>query len=120
VKILVCGGRNYQDRSRVFQVLDAKYRQYGSLQHADPFDTIIHGCAPGADRLAHEWATEKGLIVCGFPANWAIYGKAAGPIRNRAMLELRPALVVAFPGGQGTADMVAKARASSILVEEVT
>jgi hypothetical protein len=48
--------------------------------------------------------------VIEFPANWKVYGRAAGPIRNMKMLlEGKPDLVVAFPGGIGTADMVKKA-----------
>ncbi len=53
-------------------------------------------------------------IVCA--AKWETYGKAAGPIRNREMLLNLPALVVAFPGGKGTADMVRQAERAGIPV----
>ena len=50
-----------------------------------------------------------------FPADWKVRGRAAGHIRNQQMLdEGRPHLVVAFPGGRGTADMVRRARAAGI------
>jgi len=59
--------------------------------------TIIHGAARGADRMAGEIATELGLRVVACPADWARYGKAAGLIRNRQMLdEYKPQLVLAF------------------------
>jgi hypothetical protein len=55
-----------------------------------------------------------------FPAQWDRYGEAAGPIRNAWMLEFgKPDLVVAFPGGRGTADMISKARKAGIEVCEV-
>jgi len=52
-------------------------------------------------------------------ANWAELGRKAGPIRNQQMLdEGKPNLVVAFPGGRGTADIVRRARAAGIEVVE--
>lgn len=51
-----------------------------------------------------------------FPRS-ATNGKAAGPIRNQRMLdEGKPDLVVAFPGGRGTADMVRRAKAAGVPV----
>ena len=45
------------------------------------------------------------------PADWKQYGRGAGPIRNREMLQYsEPDIVVAFPGGAGTADMIRAAR----------
>jgi hypothetical protein len=55
-----------------------------------------------------------------YPADWAKHGRAASPIRNQQMLdEGRPNLVVAFPGGRGTADMVRRARSAGVEVIEV-
>lgn len=72
------------------------------------------------DRLAHDWALAvkvKGATYC---ANWTRDGKAAGPIRNQRMIdEGKPDLVVAFPGGRGTADMVRRAKAAGVKVMEV-
>jgi hypothetical protein len=40
-----------------------------------------------------------------------MFGAAAGPVRNRQMLDIYPeATVIAFPGGRGTKDMVDEAR----------
>lgn len=52
-----------------------------------------------------------------FPAHWEQEGRAAGPRRNNRTLG--PDLVVAFPGGKGTADMVARARAKGVRVKLV-
>jgi len=77
---------------------------------------VLSGCAPGADTLGTEWAEAKGIQVAR-PADWNTHGRAAGPIRNQQMLdEGKPELVVSFPGGRGTADMVRRVRAAGIEV----
>ena len=69
---------------------------------------------PGEDHLSHN-------IEClTFPADWKTYGRAAGPLRNARMIaEGKPDLVLAFPGGRGTADMTRKARAAGVEVRAV-
>lgn len=97
-KVLVSGGRDYQNREILFRVLDASHA-------GTPIDQIIHGAARGADTLAQQWADDRGVRCLQFPADWKKDGKAAGPIRNRRMLLEEPDLVICFPGGRGTADM---------------
>jgi hypothetical protein len=58
---------------------------------------LCHGGAKGADTIAGLIARELGKFVTEFPADWNRYGKGAGPIRNRQMLdEFRPEVVFAF------------------------
>ena len=109
MKVIVCGGRAYSNRQRVFDVLDV-------LHAKTPITLIIHGGATGADNLAYEWAMKRHVACAAFQADWANYGRAAGPIRNALMLEERPAMVVAFPGGRGTLDMVQRAMDAHVLV----
>lgn len=98
--VLVCGGRNYWDQQAVFGVLSG-------LHHDQPISLLIHGGAKGADSLAGVWAYRNGVPCREFAADWEKYGKSAGPIRNRQMLdEGKPELVVAFPGGAGTRHMI--------------
>lgn len=116
MKVLVCGGRDYDDWSRVRSVLD----------HLSPVDGngithVIHGGADGADALAARWAIERDITCSTYFADWAKHGRAAGPIRNGEMLTKgAPDVVVAFPGGRGTADMVRRSRAAGVRVIEVT
>jgi hypothetical protein len=87
---------------------------------AKPIGEIIHGAAAGADTLAGDWAAERGVPVRLFRANWEKHGRAAGPIRNRQMLdEGKPEIVIAFPGGCGTRNMVRQAIARCVRVTEV-
>lgn len=71
----------------------------------------MHGGATGADRIAGDIGAQIGASVYVIPATWERYGRAAGPIRNRQMLDqLRPDLVLAFHDAlhhsKGTADMI--------------
>ena len=110
-KILVCGGRDYTDRDHVFAVLDG-------ISVISPISAIIHGGARGADALGKAWAETWGIPDFAFPADWS-RGKIAGPARNyRMLVEGRPDLVVAFPGGKGTANMVGLAKKHGVEVME--
>lgn len=112
MRILVTGGRDYGDRAYLFRVLSI-------LHELQPLSLLIVGDAPGADRFAWQWAIENKVSWIRYPADWGRYGRAAGPIRNRQMLEAQPQLVLAFPGGRGTADMVNAANAAGVWVQEI-
>lgn len=113
-RILVCGGRTFDSRSYVYKMLDeARY-------HFAPRFCIIQGGAGGADGLARDWATERGVPMLEVPAAWKTLGKSAGSIRNGWMIEwCNPDLVIAFEGGPGTRDMVRKAREAGIAVYDL-
>lgn len=112
-RVLVCGSRYQEDGTPIHNAL--------ALLHArQSIDLLIHGDCRGVDRLAAAWAQRAGIPTLAFPADWRRHGRAAGPIRNQRMLvEGRPDLVVAFPGGPGTLNMVQLARRSGVPVEEV-
>jgi UDP-N-acetylmuramoylalanine-D-glutamate ligase len=113
MKILVCGGRDYHDWHHALITLNWIHDERG------PISLVIHGGAKGADALGQEWAKSKGIAVSAYYADWAKHGKAAGPLRNQRMVdEAKPDLVVAFPGGRGTADMVSRAKKAGISVIE--
>lgn len=114
MRAIVCGGRNITDGHFVFRVLD-QLRATMGLSHVieggqrrrDPESGMIDG---GADYWAWAWAAARGLTCDTVEADWISQKRAAGPIRNGRMLaEFSPALVIAFQGGRGTADMVEKA-----------
>lgn len=116
IRVLVTGGRDYQNAERVNSVL--------TKLHEDK--TIIelgHGAARGADTLADEWAKNAKITRTPFPvtaAEWNELGKKAGVLRNQTMLdEFKPDLVVEFPGGTGTQDMVKRAKRQGVPVRTV-
>jgi hypothetical protein len=112
VRVLVCGGRDYEDTEKVNRTLD----------QLSPSPTlVIVGNPQGAEALALYWAFDKPVPVVVMYAAWEALGRSAGPIRNQNMIDLlKPDLVLAFPGGEGTADCVARARKAGIEVREIT
>lgn len=113
MRILVCGGRNYRDLDAIYAALDSLRALHGEL-------TIIEGGASGADCFARAWGATRQQRGVTFPADWATHGRKAGPLRNQRMLDKgKPDLVLAFPGGRGTADMVRRAKAAGVPVTEV-
>lgn len=110
MRVIVCGGRDYEDRATVERELDAFHEKW-------PIEVLHHGGAKGADSLAAEWATDRGVPVKEHLAEWGKFGGAAGPIRNAYMLrDAKPHCVLAFPGGRGTADMIRKAERGNVPV----
>jgi hypothetical protein len=126
-RILVCGGRHYgtyvtDDDLRVphREQIEGLRSCLNSLLVEFSDILIIHGKAKGADSLAEQWAIANNIEQLGFPAQWNKYGKAAGPLRNVQMLEEgKPDLVIAFPGGTGTAMMCKIASAAGVEVRRV-
>lgn len=115
MKVLICGDRNWTDRG-IIRSWIAKLQDWG-------YTTVIEGEARGADKIAGEEASNAGMEVISVPANWEKFGRAAGIIRNRAMLDMNPDLVLAFhsdlSASKGTADTVREARRRnmSVIVE---
>lgn len=106
MKVVVCGGRDYDSPAHVWHDLNILHEQY-------KFTDLMQGGARGVDKFAKEWAATKPEIkrhVC--RAQWDRYGNAAGPMRNARMMEWEPDFVIAFPGGKGTANLVKQAHDS--------
>lgn len=117
MKVLVCGGREFDDWRMLNDTLN-------DLVYELPEDhkpiCIIQGGANGADFLAKVWAKFRLIAFEEYKANWAVYGPKAGFLRNKQMLdEGKPNLVIAFPGGRGTANMVKQAREAGVEVREI-
>jgi hypothetical protein len=93
-------------------------RRHVDRLHAErQFGLVITGGARGADSMAHEWAVSRGIPTEVYMAEWGRLGRKAGPIRNQRMLQQgRPDLVIAFPGGRGTANMIGQANAAGLEV----
>lgn len=110
MRVLVCGGREFDNWSRLGKALNSLHAKHG-------IDCIIEGGAKGADFLAAKWARHNHVPLMRFEAHWNTMGKRAGPVRNGWMLEFgKPDVVVAFPGGSGTANMIAQANSAGVKV----
>lgn len=127
IRLLVCGGRTATllglglDPGSVYVRLVRMLNEL-SANGKRPL-TIIHGGANGVDTMANTWCFNTNTPKLVFPVSkedWERVGNIAGNLRNTKMLEDgKPDMCVAFPGGRGTADMVAKAQAAGLRVLEV-
>jgi len=106
---VICGGRDYRPSHRELQdcIMHLKVLQ---------ITEIYDGNASGDSFIAGY------LYRCGYDAvhfhkaNWKEHGKAAGPIRNQEMIDLKPSVVIVFEGGRGTEDTVNRAKSAGIRV----
>jgi hypothetical protein len=109
-RILVCGGRSYADFTSVSKALVNIHLSIGIL-------FLIHGGVSGADALANTWAVKYGVPVKSYPPNWEAHGERAVGVRNALMIaDGKPHLVVAFPGGPGTVDLLEKVAVAGLPV----
>jgi hypothetical protein len=110
IQLIVSGSREATET-------DAKliWRELDLIHANGPISLLIEGGARGVDNYAAKWAVAHDVRLGHMPADWDKYTnrKAAGPIRNRAMLAKYPeARVLAFPKGKspGTRNCIAQAR----------
>jgi hypothetical protein len=107
MKIIATGGRAYKDAAYVNTVL------------SEIRPTIICiGDARGLDKLVLEWAKAHSCPVKIYKAEWDKYGLAAGPLRNKKMIEENrdAEKLIAFPGGLGTKNCIQQASRAGIAI----
>ncbi|MGW9170116.1 SLOG family protein [Streptomyces decoyicus] len=117
--VLVTGSRNWENYERVFKALEL-------LRIKSDLLFVRHGdCPTGADRAASIWCDfykGQGVYEIAMSADWGRYGNAAGPIRNREMVDLGADICVAFPLGPsfGTRNCMKLARQAGIPVFDLS
>lgn len=112
IRMIVCGGVDFDDYSFFKSQMDRLISYYENIR-------LASGHARGADTFAEQYAAEKDIPIQVFPAEWKKYGKAAGPIRNRAMLDYareETPVVAAFWNGKsrGTGNMLKQAQTAGV------
>lgn len=119
MRVCVTGGRTFTDRDWLWAGLDLLHEVSGGITE------IIEGGAPGADVRAGEWSQyrlgKKATVV---EAEWEKHSRGlkhgqknpAGMIRNNQMAAMKPDVVLAAPGGNGTAHMVSVAKRAGLRV----
>lgn len=108
--VAVTGGRNWSDPAFVSRCL-------WSVHAKSPISELHEGGANGWDSWCRQWARAGGIQVITYWANWEAHGKAAGHIRNGLILDrAKPKVLLAGPGGHGTANMIRQAEERGIKV----
>ena len=131
-KILVTGGRNfgrlpkdkndptYTQRKREKELVECELNKTAMEHDAQGRKDVhwIFGDATGVDAIVWKWAKSCYDLYDRYKAQWTKLGKSAGPLRNQQMLDENPdiELVLAFPGGVGTKDMISRAKKAGIKV----
>jgi len=121
MRILVTGSRDWPDDGSVETAL-RKLRSENYLKTGSDQVTVVHGdCPTGADAYAKRWARSFGEA---HPADWKKHGKAAGPLRNKHMVNLGADICLAFilnqsKGASGCADLAEKAGITTVRHERV-
>lgn len=106
-RIVVAGGRNYNNYQEAREFIDACLAQ---LDEKDEI-IIVSGGAQGADALGERYARENGFAVERYPADWKTYGRSAGPRRNQKMAELCDCVICFWDGqSKGTRSMISCAQ----------
>lgn len=105
LRVIIAGSRDFNN----YNLLNSTISNY--LKENTNNVEIISGTARGADQLGERFANEYGYQIKRFPANWNLYGKSAGPIRNKSMAEYaaqEQGVLFAFWNGKskGTKSMI--------------
>lgn len=112
MRILITGSRDWPDAYSVELAIVETLSKHRLTWHEA---TIVQGdCPSGADRFAKDFAIRMGMSVESHPANWDRFGRRAGPIRNKEMVDLGADVCLAFirhksKGATGTVDLAEKA-----------
>ena len=112
VQAIICGGRDEFIDPRGIAILNALHAKYH-------FTEVVHGGARGVDRDAHAWAKSKGIPVKMMLPTYDKYPNQMAPIRRNTEMAAYvsdDAICIAFPGNNGTADMVRKAKKRGLTV----
>lgn len=103
-------------------IIQAMLIEYG-VDDSESIDRLHHGACPtGVDAWVDTLAKGWPLQVKRHPAHWTTEGKAAGPIRNRRMIEeAEPNMCFAFPRrgeeNKGTRDFIQACLAAQVDVQ---
>ena len=124
MRLLVTGSRDWegiQAENKVYRVLDKVLDL--SLVLGQPL-TLVHGdCPTGADPCADRWGRrrESEVVMEPYPADWTIYGKAAGPVRNGVMVSRGADMCIGFlrNGSKGTRGCLDLAKDAGIPTFEI-
>jgi hypothetical protein len=111
MKLIVAGNRELTDYAVVKTAIDE------IIASGVIITAIIDGAASGVDNLASRYALEHGMENIRIPAEWGLYHRGAGPVRNRRMAEMGDALLAIWDGrSRGTKNMIASARQKGLPV----
>ena len=110
MKLAIVGSRTFDDYDRMVSVINSQI-DLASVS------AIVSGGARGADSLAWRLAQDIGILLERHDPDWQTHGRAAGHIRNTAIVDAADAVIAFWDGeSRGTQDSIKKSRAQNKLV----
>lgn len=105
---IIAGSREFIDQYRLNKVCNWIFA-YKKIAYSDV--KIISGTCRGADVMGENFAKTYNIPIKRFPADWKLYGKNAGNVRNRQMAEyasVTNGVLIAFANSRckGTMNMI--------------
>lgn len=108
MRTIIAGSRNIVNPSIV---------QSAILESGIEITAVVCGEARGVDTLGKAWSITNNIPVHSFPAQWSVYGKRAGYIRNAQMADNADALIAVWDGkSNGTRSMIQLAQSKGLKV----
>ena len=108
-KLLIAGGRDFNNYSLLEQNINS-----------NNIECIISGCAKGADTLAIKYGINHNIPIEKYPAQWDLYGKSAGYIRNKIMVDKATAIICFWDGhSKGTKNTIELAKKTKKILKIV-
>jgi hypothetical protein len=108
MKTIIAGGRDFHPYPEHTALLDSLHKRL-------KISLVLSGTQRGADRFGENWAITWGIPVKQYPPDWEAHGRSAGPVRNAQMAKDADVLIL-FPGGAGTRNMLQCARRQNLLI----
>jgi hypothetical protein len=111
-KVIVAGPRDYNNYTAVCDAI---------LDSGVDVTEVVSGGAKGVDSLGERWAKENDVPVKKFVADWNKYGRSAGPLRNKEMVNYADTLIAIVPyTSPGTTNVIKQALDNNLRVFKYT
>ncbi len=92
MRVAIVGSRSFAGLPQIIDYIDVELKSESDL-------SIISGGAAGVDTVARDYAVKRNINFIELKADWRLYGRAAGPIRNKLIVDMADK-VYAFWDGQ--------------------
>jgi hypothetical protein len=102
MRVAVCGGKDFLAQNLISAVLNNLHRE-------EYISEVLVGKCRGVDELVASWAIRTGIPVTYYESDWLSFGAEADDVRNQALVAEQPYVIVLFPGGKRTANLLQKA-----------
>ena len=103
LKLIIAGTRQFDNYKITKTTVERVIKSWNNVEIVE----VVCGECRGPDLLGKRWALNKGIKIKSFPADWEKYGRAAGPIRNKQMVEYANAAIVFWDGrSRGTKSLM--------------